>query len=266
MFEEGTTYYIRVRGRVQGPFDLEQLKRLRQRGQFSRAHEVSADQTSWQSASILDAVFAAPKRAAPAKAEPVVEEFTDVVEAVPSAPIPSSPTKPQWHYTVGEEQYGPITLLELRKLVASGEVLGTDLVWREGMPDWTAAGDVSEIKNSNNSGSDRAVRNSVGTNQAFCFACGMPIDIRAELCPGCGVRQPHQAGTGKSRTTTGVLALCVGGLGIHRFYLGGGVNVFLGIIYFVFCWTLIPAIIAFFEGIYFLCMSDATFAAKYGTT
>jgi len=55
-------------------------------------------------------------------------------------------------------------------------------------------------------------------------------------------------------------------LGIHRFYLGGGVNVFLGIIYFVFCWTLIPAIIAFFEGIYFLCMSDATFAAKYGTT
>ena len=35
MFEDGETYYIRVRGRVQGPFDLDQLKKLRERGQFS---------------------------------------------------------------------------------------------------------------------------------------------------------------------------------------------------------------------------------------
>jgi uncharacterized RDD family membrane protein YckC len=149
MFEEGTTYYIRVRGRVQGPFDLDQLKKLRQRGQFSRAHEVSPDQASWQSASILDAVFVAPKRAAPAKVEPVIEEVTEGVavgEKVPNPPTHTSSTKPTWHYTVGEEQYGPVTLLELRKLVASGDVLETDLVWKEGMPDWTAVIDLDELK------------------------------------------------------------------------------------------------------------------------
>jgi uncharacterized RDD family membrane protein YckC len=164
MFEEGATYYIRVRGRVQGPFDLDQLKKLRQRGQFSRAHEVSTDQASWQSASILDAVFAAPKRAAPAKVEPAIEEYSEVAatgEAVPKPLTSSSPTKPTWHYTVGEEQYGPVTLLELRKLVAGGEVMETDLVWKEGMPDWTAVIDLDEL-NPSRSGPSSAIASSDG--------------------------------------------------------------------------------------------------------
>ena len=159
MFEEGSTYYIRVRGRVQGPFDLDQLKKLRQRGQFSRAHEVSSDQASWQSASILDAVFVAPKRAAPAKVEPVAEEFVDAVDVEETVPTPktrASSTKPVWHYTVGEEQYGPVTLLELRKLVASGELMETDLVWKEGMPDWTAVIDLDELNPSRSNSSGTA--------------------------------------------------------------------------------------------------------------
>ena len=160
MFEDGETYYIRVRGRVQGPFDLDQLKKLRERGQFSRAHEVSSDQASWQSASILEAVFVAPKRAAPAKVEPTPEErfveAVDVEEAVPSPKARTSSTKPVWHYTVGEEQYGPVTLVELRKLVASGEVMETDLVWKEGMPDWTAAIDLDELNPSRSKSSGMA--------------------------------------------------------------------------------------------------------------
>lgn len=156
MFEEGTTYYIRVRGRVQGPYDLEQLKKLRQRGQFSRAHEVSSDQTTWQSASILDAVFAAPKRVAPAKIEPVAEGV-DVEEPMPTPKTRASSTKPVWHYTVGEEQYGPVTLLELRKLVSNGEVMETDLVWKEGMLDWTAAIDLEELNPSRSDSSGTKV-------------------------------------------------------------------------------------------------------------
>ncbi len=41
-----------------------------------------------------------------------------------------------------------------------------------------------------------------------------------------------------------VLALFLGGIGAHKFYLG---QTGMGILYLVFCWTYIPAIVAFFE-------------------
>src|SRR5258708_33548221 len=50
-------YFIRVRGKVLGPFTLEKLKALRARGQFSRIHEVSTDRQDWQPASTLDGVL-----------------------------------------------------------------------------------------------------------------------------------------------------------------------------------------------------------------
>ena len=64
----------------------------------------------------------------------------------------------------------------------------------------------------------------------------------------------------KSKTAAGLLALFVGGLGIHKFYLG---QVGLGIVYLLFCWTGIPAIIAFIEAIIYLTMDDRAFEQKY---
>ncbi len=48
----------------------------------------------------------------------------------------------------------------------------------------------------------------------------------------------------KNPTTAVVLALLLGGIGGHQFYLG---NTVLGILYLVFSWTFIPAFIAFIE-------------------
>jgi len=48
----------------------------------------------------------------------------------------------------------------------------------------------------------------------------------------------------KNPTTAVVLALFLGGLGIHKFYLG---QTGLGILYLVFCWTYIPGIVGFIE-------------------
>jgi hypothetical protein len=95
---------------------------------------------------------------------------------------------------------------------------------------------------------------------AFCFACGEKIDARAEICPQCGVRQKPAIG-GKSRIAAALLAFFLGGLGIHRFYLGRPLS---GILYLVFFWTLIPGIIAFVEFIVYLCMTDGEFAQRYG--
>lgn len=38
----------------------------------------------------------------------------------------------------------------------------------------------------------------------------------------------------------------------------------MGIVYVLFCWTAIPAIVGFIEGILLLVMSDEDFVNKYG--
>mgnify|MGYP000846046642 CR=1 FL=1 len=48
----------------------------------------------------------------------------------------------------------------------------------------------------------------------------------------------------KNPTTAVLLALFLGGIGAHKFYLN---NAGMGIVYLLFCWTYIPAIIAFIE-------------------
>lgn len=97
------------------------------------------------------------------------------------------------------------------------------------------------------------------TREVFCRTCGAPILAAAEICPKCGVRQ-RSVGGGKSRTTAAVLALFLGGLGVHKFYLG---NVGLGFVYLLLCWTFIPAIVALVEAILLFAMTDEKFAAKY---
>lgn len=63
----------------------------------------------------------------------------------------------------------------------------------------------------------------------------------------------------KSKIAAGVLALFLGGLGVHKFYLG---KVGMGILYLCFCWTGIPAVVAFIEGIIYLCSNDENFQLK----
>lgn len=65
---------------------------------------------------------------------------------------------------------------------------------------------------------------------------------------------------GRNRVTAALLALFLGGLGVHKFYLGQAVQ---GIIYILFCWTFIPSLIAFVEAMIYLTMKDEDFAAKY---
>ncbi|HEY9703824.1 MAG TPA: TM2 domain-containing protein [Allocoleopsis sp.] len=64
----------------------------------------------------------------------------------------------------------------------------------------------------------------------------------------------------KSKGAAIVLCFFLGGLGIHKFYLGETVP---GILYLVFCWTFIPSLIAFIEFFLLIFMSDQEFDVKY---
>ena len=65
----------------------------------------------------------------------------------------------------------------------------------------------------------------------------------------------------KNKLVAFLLAFFLGGFGAHKFYLGKPV---LGIVYLVFSWTYIPAVVALVEGIIYLCTNDCDFQAKYG--
>lgn len=51
----------------------------------------------------------------------------------------------QWFYAQGGQQKGPVTLEELRALLLSGGISGTDLVWNASMSDWKPAAEVAEL-------------------------------------------------------------------------------------------------------------------------
>ena len=65
----------------------------------------------------------------------------------------------------------------------------------------------------------------------------------------------------KSRGAAIILAFLLGGVGAHKFYLGRSG---WGVIYLLFCWTFIPGIVAFIEGIMYALGSEEAFHLKYG--
>ena len=97
-------------------------------------------------------------------------------------------------------------------------------------------------------------------NQKYCTGCAAPLHISAQSCPKCGASFRPKLGN-KSRVTAAVLAFFLGGFGVHKFYLG---RPGAGILYLLFFWTFVPALIAFVEFIIYLTMSDEAFSEKYG--
>lgn len=104
-------------------------------------------------------------------------------------------------------------------------------------------------------------RSVVRMGSFFCPLCGMcfqstPAPIMVSAPPYAAA--PYSS---KSKVTAGLLGILLGGLGAHKFYLN---EIAMGILYLLFCWTYIPAIVGLIEGIVYLSMDEASFAAKYG--
>ena len=104
-----------------------------------------------------------------------------------------------------------------------------------------------------------------------CPHCGNTIERDATACDRCGkdpkapafdtttseltlmqsmtdsqrlLFQTQLNGIRKTSSTGVLLAIFLGGIGAHHFYLGNNV---IGVLYLLFCWTFIPVIIALFE-------------------
>lgn len=91
-----------------------------------------------------------------------------------------------------------------------------------------------------------------------CRQCGAKIGQTEAVCPHCGASQP--IGKPRSKVTAGLLAIFLGWLGAHRFYLGQ----WWGVVYFIFGILAWP--VAIIEGIVFLVTPADKWDAKYGNT
>lgn len=64
----------------------------------------------------------------------------------------------------------------------------------------------------------------------------------------------------KNQNTAGLLALLLGGIGVHKFYLNKPIQ---GLLYAALCWTFVPVAIALIEAIVIFGMKPEKFNAKY---
>lgn len=109
----------------------------------------------------------------------------------------------------------------------------------------------------------------------FCPNCGFRLDQDDHFCPNCGYPTDdlngyytktedklfdYQNMPAKSRITAGILAILLGDLGIHEFYLG---RTGKGVLMLLFSWTGIPGIFGLIQGIIILMQSDEEFARQY---
>ena len=143
-------WYVRMRGRVLGPFSPSQLASLRARGRLTEDHELSQDRRSWLKASEMPGAFALSAQREPQPARAVELEWP-VASSTAEAPAPdqispAASVEPQWFVARGSSHQGPMTHADVQRMINAGELGGNSLVWKQGMPAWQPAAQVHEFR------------------------------------------------------------------------------------------------------------------------
>jgi len=96
----------------------------------------------------------------------------------------------------------------------------------------------------------------------FCSSCGKKLHLKAEICPGCGVRVAPPAHA-LNKVALLLITFFLGGVGGHKIYQK---KYLLGVLYFLFFWTYIPALVSFVEFIIYAFKSEPELQAMYPET
>lgn len=94
----------------------------------------------------------------------------------------------------------------------------------------------------------------------YCESCGANLGRFSRYCPECGLATAARANPDRNRMVAVALAVLLGFIGFHKFYLG---RIWVGVLYAVFCWTGIPLIAGLFDAAILLSMSERDFDARY---
>ena len=130
-----------------------------------------------------------------------------------------------WYYGSQQQPTGPVTLEQLKGLVAAGQLPPETFVWTQGMPHWTAAGSV-EVLYGPNHASETAMNllAPVGPQSVVSFIAGYlgllslliwPLGLFAVLLGimGWSDLAKHPEKHGKPRAIVGMVGGAIGVLG-----------------------------------------------------
>ena len=85
--------------------------------------------------------------------------------------------------------------------------------------------------------------------------------MRQHKNPGNGWIVPYDRSNAiRQKLIAGALAICLGSFGAHKFFMG---KTKTGIVYALFCWTGLPALVGFVEGIRYIVMPAEDFFHQY---
>ncbi len=284
--------YVRIKGRVQGPFPMDKLKQLVRRGQLSRIHQVSEDGQAWRKASEIEELFSVTHERPSEIASASVDLAT--VGEMPQAEQPSSPniSNSEWWVDQGGTPQGPFQFSTLKDMFRNGKYSSNNLVWCTGMENWVAASTVEGLGDSTASSfnlepaiarppQQQQFASTMQTPQGGGFQpsgqnqfAGGHMQTQNYQRYESQLQQPAYAATAPTKvpdkTIAIVLALFVGWFGIHKFYLGqtGEGVAFLLLNLFLF-WTLIVpliiSVVCLVNVIQYACTSEERWAEQYGS-
>lgn len=125
-------YFVRIRGKIMGPFGEAQLIALRDRGQLKPFHEVSPDRVLWNQAATLTWLF-----------QPIVpSEIVNNPQPIVGGPNQGGGPPGNEAWFISDEKgnrQGPMDYAALRSCVDSDQITGETMVWKAGMSEWVRA-------------------------------------------------------------------------------------------------------------------------------
>lgn len=158
--DDATTYYVRRRGRVEGPWPMAKLRSEVAIQKLGKHDEVSADGSSWRRASDLDGLFvsSAIRKRVGLSTRSVVsvadeqghEDAPMDLDLEPATFATLAPVV--WYCAANDVQLGTFSTAELVTAILDGRVPRDALVWRDGFADWVSAQEVPELMSQNDSG------------------------------------------------------------------------------------------------------------------
>ncbi len=140
-------WYVRMQGRVLGPFNPSQLASLLDRGRLTLDDEISQDRRSWIKAAEMQSVFA---RAAGPQSQPhaAPSRALDLEWPVLSAAEEPAPAETSlvWFVARGDSHQGPMSHADVQRMINTGELGPSSLVWKQGMANWQPAAQVPDFR------------------------------------------------------------------------------------------------------------------------